>query len=162
MTQKEDTEFVRKIERRVRKDTRINESFSKGDKLIIVSGPCGVLVDSITKGLPLEKKYVKRVPVKVAKGWKLVVPNSLDDECVEFISDFINGKVKKKIKEIRLLRKVSDLELARFCKIKKIDFKPLKKDNNVYNMIKNIDDKHSETMFSISKSYEEFRKVLSK
>src|SRR3972149_11316153 len=85
--------FCALIEKRVRKDVRINRIFRKNDKLLVVGDLCCYLVKSIIRNLPV--KITKTDRIKKLREYKTVAPSTLDDEINHFLeSIFLNKKIK--------------------------------------------------------------------
>ena len=76
--------FSQRIEKRVRKDIRINQFFKKDDKIYVNDKLSKFLIEKIIGTLP--KTYTTK-----EKANKIVVKHTLDDECNNFLN-----KVKNK------------------------------------------------------------------
>jgi len=144
--------LCKNIEKRIRKYARLNKVFSRGDKLIVVGDICNYFVKSIIKGMPVEVKKVAKRPVKIASGWKLIVQDTIDDECCSFL-DGLFGKMSKKCDKnvIKLLCVVTDGEIERFAKTKKLKFKPNKKNELIKKELDKLEEKYRETKYSLVK-----------
>lgn len=116
-------DFIRIIEKRVRKHARLNKLFRKHDKIFVKGTLNKYLVPKIIKDLPC-KIYYKKPKTRVNK---IVIPWTLDDEINLFLKQFFTGKkIRQNPKHIKLLKPITDKEAARFAKIKKLKFKPNK------------------------------------
>jgi len=113
--------FSQRIEKRVRKDIRINKLFSKNDRIYVKDKLSRFFIDKIIGTLP--KKYVN----SPKKANKIVIKYTLDDECNEFLEKFMFNKRENLIKGVKLLRTITDREALLFAKHHNIDFKPNKK-----------------------------------
>ncbi|MBW2996390.1 hypothetical protein KY332_03760 [Candidatus Woesearchaeota archaeon] len=135
--------FCKLIEKRVRKYARVNKLFKKNDRLIVKGAVNRYFVKSMLKGLPV--KFVRD------RG-KKVVEWTMDDEVNEFVKAlFLNKKVKKS-KDIRLLKVVTDKEIERFARIKKLKFKPNPKDKDVQKFLDNVEKKHPNIKYNLLKN----------
>ena len=85
--------FARIVEKRLRKYTRINRLFKKDDNVIAVGDLPIYFMKQLSKDLPLNIKIAKTIP-KPKKGWKIVIPWTLDDENNQFLENLF---LKKKI-----------------------------------------------------------------
>ena len=140
------------IEKRVRKHSRINKLFSKGDK-IFVSGLAKYFVKSILSKMPVEI-------VSKKKANKIVVSWSMDDEANEFISALFNNKKVKKNNDIKLLKVLSDKELLLFAKIKGLKFKANKKNKDVQKFLDDVEKKHGNIKYNLLKNIDSLRKII--
>jgi len=146
--------FSRKIEKRVRKLIRIEKLFSRGDKIVVKDPICKFLLENILKDLQV--KFV-------SKG-KVVIPNSLDDELVEFLNSmFYNKKVKKLSKKyVKILKVVKDDELKEFARINKLKFKPLRKDKKIMHLLDVLDLKYPNAKFNLFKNIKMLNRLTDK
>ena len=151
--------FCRLIEKRIRKFTRINQVFKRNDKVITVGDVCNYFVKSIAKDLPMAVKNVKTMP-KPRKGFKILAPWTLDDENNQFLEFLFLNKKPQKQSFIKLLLPVTDQETALFAKIKKLNFKPNKKNPAITNFIEKLQEKYPEVKFSLLKSLAEHKRIL--
>jgi len=102
--------FSQRIEKRVRKDIRINKLFSKNDRIYVKDKLSRFFIDKIIGTLP--KKYVN----SPKKANKIVIKYTLDDECNEFLEKFMFNKRENLIKGVKLLRTITDREALTICK----------------------------------------------
>ncbi len=146
--------FTRIIEKRIRKNIRINKLIKKNDKLLIK--------DSLS--LYFIKKIIKS-PIKIVKkngkNVKEVIQWSLDDECNLFLFKFFkpNFNIKNNNKIIKLFKTVTDEELIEFSKIKHIKYRTLNKHNNIENLLNNLNKKYPEIKFSLLKCIENIKEI---
>jgi hypothetical protein len=124
--------FCKLIEKRVRKYSRINKLFKKGDKISIEGDVNKYFIKSMLKDLPI------KTVSKKGKGVKNVVEQTMDDETNGFVKSLFLNKKFKKNKDIKLLRVLTDKEAGIFAKIKKLKFKANKKDRNVQKFLDKI------------------------
>ena len=159
--------FLEVIEKRVRKEIRVNDLIQKNDKLL--------LLDDNSKAAILNKYFLKNIirdptiKIKMKKigsydpnfnydktdGYqKIIVPYLLDDEISVYLGSFFNNKneeflhSKKKIKPV--IGVTSD-EAKTFLRIKKIVAKK-EKTSNIDKMLSRLEKKYPGTRFSILKT----------
>jgi len=144
--------FARIIEKRIRKYIRLNKLFSKGDKIYANNFFVKFILKNILKDLVSLKKK--------KKADKIVLSNSADDISIQFLKNLLNGKKpkKKNKKEINILLYVTDKELTEYSKIKKIPFKPKKKDKHIADFLYSMQKKYPETIISLAKAIENIEK----
>jgi len=145
------------IERRIRRNTRINKLFSKGDRLLVLGEINKYFVKSILKELPVKLFFSKKEDnafVKKNKINKIVIQWTLDDDINAFVKAlFEGGKVKKMPKNyVKLLVSATDKEIALFARIRKISFKPRGKDILVQKFLDNIEKKHHNIKYNLMKN----------
>jgi hypothetical protein len=144
-----DPNFIKNIEKRVRKDIRINKLFKKDDKIYVSDKLSKLLIDKILGNLP--KKYVSK-----SQANKTVVKHTLDDECNNFLEGLMFNK-KKQVKGIKLLRTVTDKEAMLFAKYYGISFKPDKKNKKIKEILNKLENLYPQTRFSLLKSLESLK-----
>lgn len=153
---KNNNHFLKIIEKRVRKDIRINKLFQNNDRIILnKDNSKEFFVNEY-----LLKSILKEKPVKIlykGKGKKILNKN-LDDICAEFLDKLLSNLEFND--EIVLLRTVTDKEVERFAKIKKFKFKDIKRKNKFKDFLDRLEVKHKETKYSLGKSIIELRKLL--
>jgi hypothetical protein len=139
--------FLRLIEKRVRRYTRMNKIFSKGDKIVVTDDLDEYFVKSITSKLPV-KIYKRKTKgkIKIVKLW------TADDEINLFLKQIFYGKKIKQEKFVKLLKVITDKEAAKFAKLKKIKFKPNKKDKIVQDFVDEMQKKYPDTKYKLIKS----------
>lgn len=116
--------MISDIEKRVRKDIRLNNPFSKKERVLVIDNGSKesfltvYLLKKITKGLDLDMDIQKQKGVsasKTAKYGKIVVSADADDSINQFIERIANGngagRENKKI--LSLLRTVLDKEVSK-------------------------------------------------
>jgi hypothetical protein len=122
--------FSEIIEKRVRKSLRDNDWIKPKDKVLVIDdgtikAKAGIyILNSIFNKKPFNitvKKGTIKGASKLAKGYnKVIIPWNADDEVEQFLDALFNAKKILKIKNIKLLIKISDEELDYFAKTKKI------------------------------------------
>ena len=144
-----DKEFLRLIEKRIRKYTRVNKIFSKGDNILVTDALDEYFVKSITEKLHV-KIYKRKgnVCLKVVKQW------TADDEINLFLKQVFYSKKIKQKKFVKLLKVITDKEASKFAKLKKIKFKPNKKDKLIHDFVDVMDKKYPDTKHKLIKSME--------
>ena len=110
------------IEKRVKKDIRLNNLFKKGEKVLVIDDNTKesfltlYLLKKITKGLDL-KIDVKKDVGDSEKYDKILLPADADDVAEEFMLKITQNKEKKKVpKTILFLKSVLDSEVAECAK----------------------------------------------
>jgi len=140
--------FCRIIEKRVRKDIRINKLFKKNDKIYVKDKLSKFLIDKIIGTLP--KKFVN----DPKKANKIVVKYTLEDRCNDFLEKFMFNKKVKPVKGIKLLRTITDKEAILFAKHHNIKFTPNKKNKKIKEILDKLERLYPQTRFSLFKSIE--------
>ncbi len=115
--------FLEVIEKRVRKDLRLNKWIRKNDKILIIDDKSKeskvgeYLLKSIIKDLPVK---ITKKKSKAGKFDKIIIPWNLDREAESSLNKIFTRLPKKQQdkKEIRLLRNVLDKEIEIFAKLK--------------------------------------------
>jgi DNA-directed RNA polymerase subunit RPC12/RpoP len=146
--------FAKMIEKRVRKDIRINKLFRKNDRVLVVGDIAFYFVNKINympikifKRNEIDNNFVKKNKIN-----KIVVQDSLDDVInIGLKSVFGNRKIKKS-KDIIVFRTVTDKELSMFAKIIGMKFKENKKDKKIQDFINKVEDVYSDTKYKILRS----------
>ncbi|MBS3097189.1 hypothetical protein J4209_00170 [Candidatus Woesearchaeota archaeon] len=151
--------FCTIIEKRIRKHIRINKIFKKNDNILVIGDLCHYLVKKIIKDLPV--KIIKTKKIKRTKGYKVVIPWTLDDETNCFLNEILS-KGKTKAREsayIRLLENITDEEALLFSKLKGISFKPKKKNKDIKSILDQLEERYPETKFSLLKSINQIKRL---
>jgi hypothetical protein len=143
--------FCKRIEKRVRRDIRINKLFSKDDKIYVKDKLSRFLIDKIIGTLP--KKFVS----SAKKANKVVIKYTLDDACNGFLENLFYNKKKVKVKGVMLLRSVTDKEAILFAKYNDIKFVPNKKNKKIKEILDELERSYPQTRFSLSKSISDLK-----
>lgn len=137
------------MEKRIRKNARVNKLFSRGDRILVLSDISEYLLKGIIRGLPVKifkRKRAEKEFIKVNKINKIVASWTMDDEIASFLKNFFCGeKEKEDRKTVKLLKVVGDKELLEFSKINGIRFVPNKKDKELGRMIEHMTKKYPDT-----------------
>jgi hypothetical protein len=142
--------FLKAIEKKIRKYIRIKKKINKNDRLLVKD--------------KLSLYFVKRIismPIKIVKikPDKTVNLYTLDDKVSDFLAGFmLKEKIRIKKNEISLFETITDEELRIFSKIKKLDFKPNKKNKSIHNFLDKLYKRYPEARFSIVKSCDEIKR----
>jgi tRNA(Ile)-lysidine synthase TilS/MesJ len=150
-----ESRFMMLVEKRIRKCTRLNQVFKKGDKILVLDALDEFFLRSITSELPVEiySKKAKNVKfTKIIKQW------TADDEINVFLKQIFYGKKEKKETFLKLLKVITDEEAEKFAKLKGIAFKPNPKDKLVQEFVDRMNAKYPDTKYKLIKSIE----ILSK
>ena len=155
--------FSRMIEKRIRKNARINKIFSKGDKILVMDEMNEYLIKEIIKDLPVtiyKRKKNDEAFIKKNKINKIATIWTMDDEAIQTLKEFITGKkIKENKKTTKLLNVASDKELERLAKIHKIKFEPNKKDKKYNETIEHMQQKYSDTKEKLLQSKKTLEKI---
>lgn len=140
-------EFSRIIEKRIRKYTRLNKLFRKGDKILVKDNVSEYFVKRIIKDLPV--KIVKKGSCnKVVGVW------TADDEINDFFMKMIGKRGRLDKRFVKIFLGVTDDELEKYCKINGVKFKKRSKDKAVQSFVDKISYKHPDSKHKIIKSLE--------
>jgi len=147
-------EFIRIIEKRIRKHARLNKLFKKHDRILVKGSINKYLVPRIIKGLPCRIYYKKPKKDRINK---IVITWTLDDEINQFLQYVFTGKKAKENKlYVKILKPITDREAARFAKIKGLGFKPNKKNKAIQEFIGKMTEHYPDTKYKLFKSRELF------
>jgi hypothetical protein len=155
--------FSRMIEKRIRKNARINKIFRKGDSILVTDDLNEYFIKHIIKDLPVtihKRKKVDETFIKKNKITKIATNWTLDDEAINTLKEFLTAKkTKQNKKTAKLLIVASDKELERFAKIHYIKFEPNKKDNKYGKTIEQMQQKYSDTKEKLYQSKKTLEKI---
>jgi hypothetical protein len=138
--------FCKLVEKRIRKDIRINKLFSKDDRIYVKDPLCKFLIEKIIGTLP--KTYVNSESL----ANKVIVKYTLDDEVNSFLEKFMFNKKVKEVKGVKLLRTITDKEALLFAKYNSIEFKVNSKNKVITKMLDKLENLYPQTRFSAYKS----------
>lgn len=147
----EKSAFCTIIEKRVRKNIRLNKVFKKDDRIYVKDRLSKLFIDRIVGTLP--KKYVNNSK----KANKIIIKYTLDDICNDFLENLMYDKKKKTNKYISILRSITDKEALLFAKYNNIKFKPNKKNRKIKDMLDKLENLYPQTRFSLAKSIESLK-----
>lgn len=139
------------IEKRIRKDLRINQKINTKSEYRLLKGPNYELTKHF-----LEKIFKKHLILNNKKTSIPISCENLDSQADEFIDSFLNNSKSEVLTIIKPLRHVLNSEIVELCKILKIDFKLVEK-NTIAN---ELEKSYPGTKFSIMKSYEFVEKKI--
>lgn len=165
--------FSRIIEKRIRKTTRINKIFKKGDNILVFDKLSSHIVNNILKDLPKKvffyKKYdsINQLNNKIIKNYikknkinKVVIPWTLDDEIDKFLKNVMLNKIIKKNDYIKLFKETTEEELDLFSKMNKLKYIKNKKNKDINDFISNVDEIYPATKFKLLRSSEKLSDIL--
>jgi hypothetical protein len=170
--------FQKIVQKRVRKEIRINRLIEKKDSVFIIDDGTAEaklichLMKEILQDLPvtIEKKRVNHVLGQEIKGTydKIIIPWCADKEGEYLLNCFFEGKKPKYLSHFKLKGKkyikpfihVMHKEVIEFCKIRKIKFKEIKTSSLAYEMIDKLQKEYPEITFSLVRSSEELKKII--
>lgn len=145
--------FCKTIEKRIRKNLRINKLFRKNDRIYVKDKLSRFLIDNIIGTLP--KKFVNNKN----KANKVVVKYTLDDECQDFLEKFMFNKKIKKVKGVSLLKTITDKEALLFAKYNNIKFSVNKKNKKITEILDKLEKLYPQIRYSLRKSAEFIDKI---
>ncbi|MBD3248903.1 hypothetical protein GF336_02550 [Candidatus Woesearchaeota archaeon] len=146
--------FLELIEKRIRKNTRVNKLFSKGDKIKVNDELSRYFVESISNDIPI--KVVEK------NGNKKTVKWTLDDEINKFLKDLMMNNKEEDINGIKLLKVITDQEANKFSELKGIKFKANNKDAVVMKIVDDLSEKHPDMRFNLFKNVELLNRLTNK
>lgn len=152
-----DTHFMESIEKRIRKDLRINQPLDLKKKYYLPNPKNSEIKIS---EIILKNIFGKHLKIEYTIDFNkknLIIPKSLDEEASELIESYFQNKEFSK-KYINPLRTVTQKEISEIARILKIQHKP-KKNNK---MLEELDKKYPGTLFSILKSSDFINKKIKK
>ena len=148
--------FCRLIEKRIRKNARLNKIFRKGDKILVLGELNKYFVKSIIKDLPVEMYFKMKEDkefTKKKKINKIIRQETIDDKINLFLEKLFLGKnIKSRKKTISLLNVITDKEAKLFAKIKKLRFKENKKNKDIQNLLDDLEKKDPGAKFRLLKN----------
>ncbi|TKJ17247.1 hypothetical protein CEE44_01805 [Candidatus Woesearchaeota archaeon B3_Woes] len=147
----EKSKFFKNIEKRIRKDIRVNKLFQKNDRIYVKDKLSRFFIDKIIGTLP------KTFTNDLKKANKKVIKYTLDDECNDFLEKLFYNKKKKQVKEIKLLRTITDKEALLFSRYNHIKFSPNKKNKKIKELLDSLEKSYPQTRFSLAKSIESLK-----
>ena len=141
------------FEKRIRKQTRTDKSFRVNDKVFVVGDVAKYLVKSITKNMNIQ--FVSKNFDKKLIEW------TLDDELNQFVKEMFEGKPHKKEKKrlVKILKNVTDKKVKLFAKIKKLNFKPNKKDKVTQKFLDDVQARFPNAKYNLLKNISELREI---
>lgn len=166
--------FVKIIEHRVRKETRMKKVFKKHDKLLILDDGSKearvsiYIMESIAKDMPIMvvEKKVKNTNADIKdyckknKINKIIIPWNADDEVELFVDSIFNKKKLKKDKRIKLLRNILDKEVETFANIKGLRYrKSKKKRTEIAKFLEDAEKRYPGTRFSLVKAMDSMSRL---
>lgn len=155
--------FSRIIEKRVRKNARINKLFQKNDRILVLDDLSHHMVNAIVKDLPkklfqrkrLDENFIKKNLIK-----KIVIPWTLDDEINSFLESMLLSKKIKASNRIKLFKDTTEEELDLFCRFNKLKYKKNKKNKEIAGFLEESEKRYSGTKFKLLKSSERLSGLL--
>ena len=155
--------FLKTIEKRVRKEVRINKLFSKNDRILVLddgsenAAVTNYLLPKIIRYLKPEieilTEHDSTKPIK--KGRKVVIPWNLDDEIQDKLGQMFTRLESKKDTRIKLLRNVSKQEVELFATLKGLKFRRSEPINpEIGLMLDKLSKEHPDIKFALLKSFE--------
>jgi len=163
--------FCDVIEKRVRKELRINKLLVKNDKVLILddsspgSSVVKYLINNIIKDPTIKIDMKKVNKIELSGDYKdydkVIVPFVMDDEIVSYLDSYFNNNNKSKEKEDKFVMPLIVLrsdEVLNFAETKKLVFKKSKRSNDdIKKMVDNLEKKYPGTYNSIFKTIRKTR-----
>jgi hypothetical protein len=170
--------FLKIIDKRVRKEIRINELIRSNDKILIIDdGSCQAklsifllkeIIKDPTVNIKIKKEKFDLGKESEGDYTKIVIPWDADKEADYFFCSVLeNSKAKylghytlKNRIYLKILLHVLHQETELFCKLKKIEYKKTKKKADLMSrMIGRLEKEYPEIKFGLIKSSEEAKKI---
>ena len=150
--------FIKTIEKRIRKDARLNQYFKKDQRILVRSPLAEKVVKDITKKFPV--KILK----KNIKAGIIIKETTMDDEIHSFLDTFMKNKInktklKENKKEIKLFRTLTDSEYNTYAKLLGFKQKKRKKDN-IDKTIESLEKRYPQIRYSIFQSLKKLREII--
>jgi len=163
--------FLRLIEARVRKYSRLSKLFRRDDHILTIDPLTHFLVKRIVAELPLEIYYknmkITDLETTTAKKYignnninKIIIPWTIDDECSLFLEKLFAGKRAISQKYYSLLLTMTDEEALLFARFNNLRFVSLQKNRDFLGIVNAMQEKYPETKFSLMKSIKEMHTIL--
>ena len=141
------TDFCRIIEKRIRKNARLNKLFRKSDKILVKDDISEHFVKKITKDMPVSI-------VKSGKADKIVESWTADDEINNFFMNILGYGEKQDKNKVKIFLGVTDDELEEYCRLNGISFRRREKDKEIKKLIDSVTVKHPDSRHKAIKSIE--------
>lgn len=148
--------FLRVVSKRIKRELHNYRWFEKTEKVRIIddgSSRAQILEEELVPLLKKAKIDVKIVKKKM-KNTKIIVTDNLDDYAHDLIQTMTENKKWEKDELVRPLKQISDREINRYAKIKKLRSFKRKKDE-IIQFLNDIEKRSPETKFAILKSGKE-------
>lgn len=149
--------FIDQMEKRIRREIRMNAPIQKDETLIITEPLCETVIREIIQSMPVT------ITRDVHARGKRVLSWTLDDEIHHFLSRFLSGEESTGLghgNNIKLFLPIREKELEAFARAKGFSYAPKPKDK-LRELVDKFEAKYPETKFSLAKSVEEIRKAMS-
>jgi len=136
------------VEKKVRKNIRINKLIEKGDKLY----PEGETAEYILKSI-IKDPSIKIVDTKV--GAKVISENCMDDKIHDALSLFFDGNNKKKDLNY-IFDVIQRIDLEKYAKHKGLKLNLRAKDD-IDDFLDELEKRHTGSKFSFAKTIEKLK-----
>lgn len=143
-----DQHFLEAIEKRIRKDVRINQPLDIKKKYFLLEKETG---ESEIAKIMLSRIFGEHLTIKETKNIKsknLINARSLDDEASDFVNTYFKNKDFEKKESLNPLRSITKKELVELARILKISYKPQKSSK----FLEELENKYSGTLFSVART----------
>ena len=143
-----DLHFSESIEKRVRKDIRINQPLDLKKKYYLPKDKTSEIkiAEDILKNIFGKNLKIENTTDLNKKN--LILPKSLDEESSDFLESYFNNKHLSKNEHINPLKSLTQKEIVEIARIMKIQYKPKK----TLKMLEELEEKYSGTLFSVARS----------
>ena len=153
--------FPKVIERRVRRYTRLNKLFKKGDVLFVEGRIAKFFIPRILEGLPVKIVHSK------SKAKKIVTDDTADSLIEEFLSELVFKKRKlkkyrKREKQVRipLLVPITDKEARRFARLKRIKYIPPKRNKQIGSLLAELEHSTPDIRYKLLRTIKKLKGIL--
>ena len=144
--------FVKNIEKRVKKHLG-RSRFKRNDSVLVIGEVEKELLLMAVQGMPLESTYKQKLPNKI-NSKHVVVGKTMDNLCSSFLDNMFDGELNlQKIKFFNITEPLTDDELKKYAKLKKIKLELKTKKNPFLDKLK----KFPEVKYNLYKNIKELR-----
>lgn len=168
--------FLKILQKRVRKEIRINQLIKKNDKILIIddgsaeSKSAIFILPKILKDLPVNieiKKKTYNIGEKISENYnKIIIPWNADKEGEYFLSCVFHNKEmlylghfeKHNKNYLKIFLPVLEKEVQLYAEINKLDFKKTKRNSVEEEFLDKLEKKYPEIKFSLLRSADYFSK----
>ena len=151
--------FVEQIEKRIKRNIKAHAPVQRGETLLVENELCRIILLDIIQGLPVT---ILSLATNVHQKGRKVLCWTLDDEIHYFLTQFFANEEYNALGHkdaIKLFISIRDNELELLAKAKGLLYTTKPKDK-IHELIDNLEQKHPETKFSLAKTMEELKKIL--
>jgi hypothetical protein len=165
--------FLHIVEKRIRKNIRINIGFKKNDRVLIMEPICKHFISKFSNLINIQyipkskfgikkwndKIYINKLLIEYINNNKIkytFIPLTINNEVSLYIESLFKGlkpkSINNKNKIYQLFNTITSEELLRFCNYKKIKYIPEK--SKINDFINDIEKRYPGTIFSMKHAIE--------